>query len=518
METNEAIREEIIKIITNFGFWAIVKDYMTGVAGYIKEGRSRVYCEVLFPKEYPEKDAIINFPKKTSVKLLTKLNEILSSDKKMTPTQILNEFREIIKTLPPEGVILEEDLEIEIEKVKKYSKVIPTQDKYLLKVQFESPKTFLYTMELDLSNYPLSIDMKFSHDLEKVIGKPDNLDLIKNWNPNTALEILEIVDYVNKLLKAYNESISDEQKIILRNFTLKVNNKIYINNLNFEIPSGEMIGIYTENPKIIKPFLDCFVGRQHFQGDLKIFNKTIGNKSLNVIFLDFTNDSLINYFNLSQNNTIKSAFDKFKSSKTMTQMINKVISIVQLDTIKKVKIKELHNPQIYRLLLGLSIVTLPDLLIIYKPEYQLNDTEQKRIWSIIKELNEEYFTTMIIYSETKYIRNCNLILIFDKRGNLLDFGTHDKLVSILPTKDIIVLQLNYYSPKDIEKLRYIDGVKFIIEERKHEKYRIFIEGETNKIVKNIFDLFGEKIFNMSKEEPDLIDIIPYLRYKKRLKS
>jgi ABC-type multidrug transport system ATPase subunit len=512
---NDKTREDTLKIMTNYRFWAIYQDYMQGVAGYIRANEARVYCEILFPENYPKKNAIFKFPKKTSVKILNRYKELTNKNKNINPIEILDELKIITGTLPPQGVILEEDLENEIKRAEKYYKIQPSKDKYLLKIEFESSHSFYYSVELSLHNYPKSIEITFSNDLTKTIGQSSSLDIIKNWNPKNPLDILEIIDYVNKILKTCRKTLTEDQKISIRNLNV-TSNGVIIKDLNFPIPSGELVGIRTENPEIIKPFFNCFIGKQNFSGEIMIFNKFISDKSLKIIYLDFITDDLYDLFHLNSNTKFKKAVNQIKSHEIDSKMVDNVLIITQLDTVKNSKLKNLTETQKRRAILALSLMTQPDLILINKPEFELNDTEQKRIWRIIKELNENYFITTIIYSESIYIKNCNVILIINEMGELLDFGTHEKLISLLPTNDIIILQLNKYENKDINYIQSIPEVQFIVEERKGEKYRIFTKKNISNIVKLLFNELGDKIFNISKQKPDLKDIVPYLRYKKRL--
>lgn len=512
---NDKTREDILKIMTHYGFWAIYQDYMQGVAGYIRANQAKVYCEILFPADYPKKNAIFKFPKKTSVKILNRYKELTNIGKNINPIQILDELKLITETLPPQGVILEEDLDNEIKRAEKYYKIEPSKDKYLLKIEFESSHSFYYSMELHLHNYPKSIEINFSNDLAKTIGPPYSLELIKNWNPKNPLDILEIIDFVNKILKTCRNTLTEDQKISIRNLNI-TSNSVIIKDLNFPIPSGELVGIRTENPEIIKPFFNCFIGKQNFRGEIRIFNKPISDKTVKIIYLDFTKDTIFDLFNIGPNIKIKKAVNQIKSGEIASKMVDNVLIITQLDTVKNFKLKNLTETQKRRAILALSAIIQPDVILINKPEFELNDTEQKRIWRIIKELNENYFITTIIYSESIYIKNCNVILIINESGELLDFGTHEKLISLLPTNDIIILQLNEYNTKDINYIQSIPEVQFIVEERRGEKYRIFTKKDTSNIVKLLFNELGDKIFNISKEKPDLKDIIPYLRYKKRL--
>ncbi|MHA1230500.1 MAG: hypothetical protein ACTSPQ_07625 [Candidatus Helarchaeota archaeon] len=515
MQMNNAIRNETLKIMSKYGFWTIVKNYMVGVAGYIQEGNSKIYCEVLFPKEYPQKNAIIIFPKKTPIKVINKYKSIIESNKNITPVQIIEELKSIVKELPPPGVIFEEDLDLELERISKYYKVSTLKDKYQLKIEFPSPESFYYSMELDVHNYPKSFDITFSKDLERIIGPPDELDIIKNWDEKQPLEILEIIDYVNKILRTMKESFTDDQKISVKDLTIIVDNKKLIDNLNFSIPSGELVGIYSEKSSIIKLLFEAFVGKEDYIGNINIFNKSMSDKSIKIVLLDFSDPNILELFNTQPNFTVKKAGEHVKSIELQSEHLNKIFSIAQLDTLKKTKLKDLNTSEMRRLLLSLSVLLLPDLILIYKPEYNLNDTEQKRIWRIIKELNEAYFITMLIYSETQYIKNSNFILIIDNNGKLLDYGTHDRLLSLLPTDEILILQLNQFTRNDLEIIRSINGIKFIAEERRGEKYRIFVKTPSTNIIKELFNKLGNKIFNLSKDVPSLIDVIYYLRYTKK---
>ncbi|MBD3228167.1 MAG: hypothetical protein GF329_08255, partial [Candidatus Lokiarchaeota archaeon] len=287
MVINEEIRSESLKIMTRYGFWAIYKDYMQGVAGYIRSKNSKLYSEILFPENYPQKNAIFKFPKRVSSKIMKKYVSITQNEN-ITPSQVIEELKPEIEDLPPYGVILEEELDAELERIKIYYDISYSKSKYQLKIEFESPKTFYYSMNLDVSNYPKSIKLTFSKDLEKILGKPSALDLIKNWDQRNPLDILEIIDYINKLIRNQRQTITGDQKISINNLNITVKGSKLIKDLTFDILSGELVGIYSENSKIIDPFFKCFTGQESYNGEIQIFDKDINSNNSNVIYLDFT--------------------------------------------------------------------------------------------------------------------------------------------------------------------------------------------------------------------------------------
>jgi hypothetical protein len=104
--------------------------------------------------------------------------------------------------------------------------------------------------------------------------------------------------------------------------------------------------------------------------------------------------------------------------------------------------------------------------------------------------------------------------VLSNEGNQLGFGTMSQLIGELPIhKEVVIVQLNSPNLAQIDILRSIEGISFIIEERAGEKYRIFTKIDLNQIIPIIFKYIGTNIYNIGKESPNLIDYVYYKQFK-----
>lgn len=216
------------------------------------------------------------------------------------------------------------------------------------------------------------------------------------------------------------------------NVSLKEKNKYLIKNLNLQIKSNEITGIYNDNFSIISKLLTT---DSIYQGDI-----LIDSKSFHII-----SKNLITYIDELNNNTFltKKVSDEFYLMKKYIQSddssyVKKVIASLNmvglLESFLEREIISLSKSEKRLLQIAINLITNPDIIIIKEPFLYLDKNNKRNISKILLDLKKKYQKTIIILSKdinTLYelsnylvILKDNKVLISDKTNlifNNLDF-------------------------------------------------------------------------------------------------
>ena len=85
-------------------------------------------------------------------------------------------------------------------------------------------------------------------------------------------------------------------------------------------------------------------------------------------------------------------------------------------------------------------------------------------------------------------------------------GTFNKLIEELPQSgEIITIELNNPDEKLIKKLSKFNEIAKIQEERKNEKYKIYLKEDPNKMIIRLTELFGQYLFSFKRSKASLED-------------
>lgn len=523
-----SIQDEILEIVGKFGFWIMSKNNMQGCAGYVHTPNRKIYIEVLFPADYPKSPVILNMPR--DVRQHPNLYELIpqiiqkTTDPRIHTAQVLELIKQKIIAMPAVEMKerLIDELDEELTLVKSIYNVKTVEGKkYHIRIFYQLESKLNFEVEINYKEYPRKPSIIFHQGLEKIIGHPQALKILQNWNNSNPPHIVQIVQEIeHKFTDAHK--IEDVQKLItIKNLTLvNEQNQVLTQKLSLSVLRGDIIGVYTLNKEIPSAFFKAFLGEtKRLEGEINIFGKAPSNDlRQKVKFIDFNipEKTAQKLDELS----IEDLLNKYApdlQKKEIKKRINTLLSIIGLSNRRKMKMGELSEGERRRVLIASSVINLPSIIFLVEPEEgDLNATEKKRIWDTITGINDTYSSTVFVYSTSEEIKRVHNILVLSRNGHQLGFGTITQLIGELPLmKEVIVIQFNEPNPEHVEILGKLPGLTFIIEERAGEKYRLFTKIEPNKVIPLIFQRIGSNIYNISKESPGLIDFVPYKRVQKQ---
>lgn len=257
-----------------------------------------------------------------------------------------------------------------------------------------------------------------------------------------------------------------EAIIEVKNLTKKYKELTAVNDLSFEVYSGEILGLLGPNGSGKSTAINCILSLLKFQkGSIKIFGKEMTpesydiKKDIGVIFQDVA---------VFEELTVYDNLDYFcglyiKDKETRKKYIEDAIELTGLIDFKRFYPKQLSGGLLRRLNIACGIAHKPKLIFLDEPTVAVDPQSRNNILDGIKKLREKGAT--IIYT-THYMEEaeilCDRIIILDK-GKVLAEGTSDKLKELANIEEKISVEVNSLEDEIIEKImifKTVDEVSY----------------------------------------------------------
>lgn len=528
-QTNKGlVQKEILEIVNKLGFWMMKKEGLEGCAGFIHTPDRKIYLEVLFPHSFPNEPVILNMPRdlRQHPALFEFISELIqqTKDRNMGVLEVLEAIKAKISAIPASEMKarLLDELDDELNLLSSIYNVRTVDGKkYHVRIYYQLETKLNFEVEINYKDYPKKPMIVYHHGLEKLIGLPAALEILRAWDTSNPPHIVQIVQEIERRFTSV-QGISDLQRLLRINNLTIINdqNQIITQKISISVLKGDIIGIYCLNRNIPLTFFHAFHGEvNRLEGEFKIFGKDLTQiENHNVLLVDFSRpmEGMASFEDFKIERILENAALDSPNRKETKKRIDSLLKIIGLSNRRKLKLEELGDGEQRRIRLARSAIKNPEVILLFEPDKGLNATESTRMWDAMININDQFSTTTFIYSLSDAIARCHNILVLSREGRQLGFGTLNQLIGELPIlKEVIVIQLNEPNPADVETLGSISGITFMIEERAGEKYRLFTKINPNQIIPQIFQQLGSNIYNISKEPPTLIDFVPYKRVQEQ---
>ena len=301
--------------------------------------------------------------------------------------------------------------------------------------------------------------------------------------------------------------------IQVENITKKYGNFVAVNNINFEIEEGEIVGFLGPNGagksttmNMITGFIEPTSGKIVVDGyDIskkpKKAKKQIGYMPEGVpLYSDLTVREFITYM----------AEIKKVDKKEKKQMVQKVLEETGLLDVQNKLNKNLSRGYKQRVSMAGALVGNPKVIILDEPTVGLDPKQVTEIRALIKKLGENHTVILSSHILSEVSQICNRVTIINK-GQIVAIDTPENL-----EKKVVKDNSVYVTVEDPEnkmenikeKLENVKEVKLIEEyEDKNKKY-IITANEDIDLRKNIFEVLAKEqitIFEMKKADATLED-------------
>ena len=302
--------------------------------------------------------------------------------------------------------------------------------------------------------------------------------------------------------------------IQVKNLSKKYGKFVAVDNLNFKINDGEIIGLLGPNGagksttmNMITGFIDATEGQilineKDILKNSKEIKKQIGYMPENIpLYQDLTVKEFVRFM----------AELKYVSKKDKKNEVEETIKKVGLTDVQNKLIKNLSRGYKQRVSLAGAIVGNPKILILDEPTVGLDPKQIIEIRELIKSLGKNHTVILSSHILSEVSQICEKVIIINK-GKLITIDTPSNLENLVAEKNnniIITVEDKEEKMKNLEnKYEEISKVELLKDNEDGTKqYSILSNGDID-LRKRLFDILPKEnitIFELKKSEYTLED-------------
>ncbi|MDD7306136.1 MAG: ATP-binding cassette domain-containing protein [Peptoniphilaceae bacterium] len=191
--------------------------------------------------------------------------------------------------------------------------------------------------------------------------------------------------------------------IEVRNLCKKYDDDIIFDNLSFKVNEGEFLVISGPSGSGKTTLLNILGTIEKFDsGDVRILNKDIRNKKNRSFLLQNVIGFLFQNFALVDDKTVEENLKLVKKNVRSQISIEKALDMVNLSNKLKTKIYKLSGGEAQRVAIARLLVKKCQLILCDEPTGSLDRKNADEIVDIIKKLNYEAKTIVMVTHDEKY--------------------------------------------------------------------------------------------------------------------
>lgn len=284
--------------------------------------------------------------------------------------------------------------------------------------------------------------------------------------------------------------------IKVRNISKTINKKKILDNINFDIYEGEIVGLVGKNGAGKSTLLKIMTGLYSYdEGEIYYYNynlKTDYEKAMSIVGTLIENPDM--YSNLTGKKNLEIFKSMFKGIDEGT--IEEIVRIVEMEKYLGKKFKTYSLGMKERLGIASSLINKPKILILDEPTNGLDREGVKNTMKMLKELKD---TTIIISSHmlSDIEELCNkIIFINDGKIDSIKIKQNDKKKNIVFEVDDFskarLIIKDYCINENLEVYESDDIVSLINKELVLNDINVYrISEATNTIEKDFFRMIGK---------------------------
>lgn len=284
--------------------------------------------------------------------------------------------------------------------------------------------------------------------------------------------------------------------IKVRNISKTINKKKILDNINFDIYEGEIVGLVGKNGAGKSTLLKIMTGLYSYdEGEIYYYNynlKTDYEKAMSIVGTLIENPDM--YSNLTGKKNLEIFKSMFKGIDEGT--IEEIVRIVEMEKYLGKKFKTYSLGMKERLGIASSLINKPKILILDEPTNGLDREGVKNIMKMLKELKD---TTIIISSHmlSDIEELCNkIIFINDGKIDSIKIKQKDKKKNIVFEVDDFskarLIIKDYCINENLEVYESDDIVSLINKELVLNDINVYrISEATNTLEKDFFRMIGK---------------------------
>jgi ABC-type uncharacterized transport system ATPase subunit len=371
-----------------------------------------------------------------------------------------------------------------IEKPGEDIKVFDQKQEIIIEKQSETFISKTVNKLESILNETYGINIRRVDDIDHIIKEKDfnSMDLIKHWNLENPPHIVDIIESIVNVKE-------NSQQVILNNVSIADN----IRNISFKIHRGQSLGIYydasdldlTANDGGSDKLFDIISGKNtDFSGEISIYGEASqlsnSNEIEGVYIASGEIDTKIEHNSISK--AIIHNINIMGERKNRKILVNKALEATGLLNRKREKLLNLSKLDRILFTISRALLTLQQVILIKLPLAGISRLEGEQFTRLLQNVKRKFHTVLIIHGPKEIISKCDQIITV--KENQVEIGNLNYFISKMPQSgDLITIELDNPDKDALAKMHEIDSAIFV-EERKHEKYKIFCIKENPQIIVN----------------------------------
>ncbi len=304
--------------------------------------------------------------------------------------------------------------------------------------------------------------------------------------------------------------------IKVSNITKRFNDKLVLDNINFEIEKGEIFGLIGPNGagkstliNIMTTLIDATNGSVEIGGyDIK--KNPIEAKSL--IGLVPQELALFEEMNAYDNLQFFGSLYGL-SRKVLKQRIEEALQVTGLSDHRKQKVKKFSGGMKRRLNIAAAIMHHPQILIMDEPTVGVDPQSRNHIFEFIRHMNQQNNTTIIYTSH--YMEEieelCSKVFIIDL-GKEIAYGSKEQIKSLSAEQTKVILNVNHSNANIVLHLKQLNGVVAVDEMSNQLSLTINQSFKLASVITTLEEA-DVQLQSISYEQPRLEDVFLWLTGK-----
>jgi len=293
--------------------------------------------------------------------------------------------------------------------------------------------------------------------------------------------------------------------ISISNLTKKYGEQVVLNNINFEIGEGEVVGFLGPNGAGKTTTMRILAGALSYNtGSAKICGLEVNDNQLKTSsMVGFLPEQNPLYVDMYVKEYLLFVAETYHLGKEKEKRVNELIDTVGLRPEFHKKIGQLSKGYRQRVGLAQALIPNPKVLILDEPTTGLDPNQLEEIRALIREIgkNKTVLLSTHIMQEIQAI--CNRVIVINKGEIVADYSDLSEIKSF--SEDSLHFEVEFaeaIEPKVLEELEHITGV-----ERISDKHFTLIA--SSDIRASIFDFAtktNNKILTIKAVERSMEDV------------
>jgi ABC-type multidrug transport system ATPase subunit len=489
------------------------------------------FSEILFEPDFDEEGTI------DPVKVIQRMRKLISV-----------EFQKHLELLNSEVKLIDD----------KFENYQIKSNPYFREIRISYPD-FALKLKINLEKYPILPTFSFSKSLSKIISEKEfsEFDIIKNWDLNHPPHVYEIIEEVCEIVptRIKIKDLKENSQYLVLNDVSAGN---IIDNLSFKIHRGKSIGIIFDEKHIeetvssleLLNLFEIIAGNQRdFSGLIEIFGKSMllltEQEKAKIFILPQVYDSAITKMRITKalkyKTNLKELYKKKKSDfsvilrdagviqslddimgdflkerpynfRRRKQFIKTILESTGLLHKKNKKFSKLTPLEFLLFSITTALIKSPMIIMFSIPFGILGKLEYEKFNSYMDKIKQNFHVVLIFHGPEEIVSNCDQILTVTKSTSKI--GSFKDYIDNLPQYgEVLNIELNNPDEFTIQRLKEMNEIEIIIEERKKEKFKIFVKDNIPEVIIQITELLGPSLYSFKRSTASIGDYMEFIESK-----